>query len=247
MLQLKNNKLSSSEFIIEEPNSILQLDTDVLDCNYFGLITFSNQVIKTIQFVKTNDSFKARLSLTEEDLPYLTGVSLKLLSVSSSFSKESNQIPIIFDINKIKLSIKQKVSKDLVEFKKELNQLQERLNTLSLGKLVPNVNIANKNYIQPGMILVAIDNGNFMAAYPFADVITKVNGQQAVDGVVEIDASMIQYNKERTIEEQLEVIGTAIAAQNTALKTISSEVNSIKQKLADLTVKVETHLDNGII
>lgn len=247
MLQFKKNILTSKTFTIEEPDTIIQLNTDVLDCNYFGVITLNNKTTKTIQFIKVKSLFKARLSLAEEELPYLLGATLRLLSVSSSFSKESNPVQLNFDIDKIKLTIKQSVSKDLLEFKKDLVQVQSKLEALSLGKLVPNVNIINKNHIKPGMILVAIDNGNFMAAYPFADIITKVNGQVAVDGVVEIDASMIKYNTERTIEEQIKVVAEAIKVQNNTLKAISAEINSLSKKLAELTVKVETHLDNGII
>lgn len=247
MLQFKKNILTSKAFIIESPDTILQLSTDVPDCNYFGILTLNNKVTKTIQFIKSNNLFKARLSLVEEELPFLTGATLKLLSVSSSFSKESNPIQLHFDIDKIKLTIKQCASKELAEFKKDLSQVKSKLEALTLSKLVPNVNIANKDYIKPGMVLVAIDNGNFMAAYPFADIITKVNGQVAVDGVVEIDASMIKYNTERTIEEQTKVIAEAIKVQNNTLKALSAEISSLSKKLAELTVKVETHLDNGII
>ena len=97
------------------------------------------------------------------------------------------------------------------------------------------------------MVLIAIDEGNFMAAYPFADVITKINGEQAVDGVVEITASMIKYNTERTIVEQFKVIAEAIQAENNALKTLTEQVNSISKRVADLGIKLATHLDSGIV
>ena len=247
MLHLKNNILTSDAFTIDSHSTILQLSTDILDCDYFGIIKFPNKIVKSIQFVKFDKVFKARVTFSEEELPYLLGATLKILSVSATFSKKSNEIPFNVNLEKLKLTIKQSASKDLAEFKTQFVQLKQQLEALSLGKLVPNINIANKDFIQPGMVLVAIDNGNFMAAYPFADVITEVNGQQAVDGVVEIDASMIKYNTERTIKEQMTVIGEAIKTQNQTLLTISSQLNALSKNLADLTVKVETHLDNGII
>ena len=97
------------------------------------------------------------------------------------------------------------------------------------------------------MILEAVDNGNFMAAYPFADIVTKVNGQQAVDGVVEIDASMIKYNTERTIKDQLIVISKAIKAQNDTIKTLAGQIDSLNTKVATLSVQLATHLDSGIV
>ena len=143
--------------------------------------------------------------------------------------------------------VNQKTSKEIAEFRLQLEKLQEKLEALSLGKLVPNVNIANKDYIKPGMTLVALDNGNFMAAYPFADVIKIVNGQQAVDGVVEIEASMIKYNTERTVEAQLKVLGEAVTNVNNTVTTLIGEVKALSERLATLSMKVETHLDSGIV
>lgn len=247
MLKFKNNLLSAETFCIDSPDFIFHLTTDTPDCNYFGVITLTNKVVKTLQFIKFNNEFKARLSLTTEDLNYLQGSTFKLISVSSEFSKESNLLSLNFDINKINLTIKKESSKEILELKKQISILTTKLEALSLGKLVPNVNIVNKNYIQPGMILVAIDNGNFMAAYPFADIVTNVNGQQAVDGVVEIKASMIKYNTERTIEEQLKVIAKAVQTQNSTIKTIAGELGTLSKKVADLDIKLATHLDSGIV
>jgi hypothetical protein len=247
MLQFKNNLLSSEPFSIDSPDYIFQLLTDTPECNYFGAITLTNKVVKTLQFIKFNNIFKARLSLTLEDLNYLQGATFKLISVSSSFTKESNLLTLSFDINKIKLTIKQESSKEMLELKKQISALTTKLEALSLGKLVPNVNIINKDYIQPGMILVAIDNGNFMAAYPFADIVTNVNGQQAVDGVVEINASMIKYNTERTIEEQLKVIAKAIQTQNSTIKTIAGELGALSERVATLSMQLATHLDSGVV
>ena len=247
MLKFKNNLLSAETFCIDSPDYILRLTTDTPECNYFGVLTLTNKVVKTLQFVKFNNEFKARLSLNSEDLNFLQGSTFKLISVSSDFSKESNLLTLNFDVNKIKLTIKQYCSIEILELKKQISTLTTKLEALSLGKLVPNVNIVNKDYIQPGMILVAVDNGNFMAAYPFADIVTNVNGQQAVDGVVEIEASMIKYNTERTIEEQLKIIAKAVQTQNSTIKTIAGELGTLSKKVADLEIKLATHLDSGIV
>jgi hypothetical protein len=247
MILFKNNILTTKPFTIDTADYIMELTPDVLDCEYFGILTLSNKTTKTIQFIRFNTIFKARLIISEEELPLFNNVSFKLLSVSSSFSKESNSINLNLDTNKIKLTIKQSVSKEMSELKKSLIQLQTKVETLSLGKLVPTVNIANKDYIKPGMILVAIDNGNFMAAYPFADIVKEVNGQHAVDGVVEIDASMIKYNIERNVEQQLKIMGEAILNQNDTIKTLAGELINLSQRVADISIKLETHLDNGIL
>ena len=247
MLHYKNNILSIDSFIIDSHDTILTLTTDTPDCNYFGALILSNKVIKTLQFTKVNNTFKARLIVYQEELNFLNGALFKLISVSSAFSKESNLIELKFNTNKIALTIKQSVSKEILEVHKKLSEISDRVNTLALSKVVPNVSIINKDLIKPGMMLVAVDEGNFMAAYPFADIVTKVNGQQAVDGVVEIDASMIKYNQDRTLKLQLEVLNKAFKANLKVLGTLQAEINKIKKDVGDLTVKVETHLDNGII
>ena len=247
MLTLKNNLLSTDRLYIDSHDSIIELCPDIIDCVYFGVLTLSNNITKTLQFIKINNFFKARLNLYQEELNYLHGSTLKIVSVSSSFTRESNIVRPDFDIEKIKLTIKQSSSQEMSETLKELLILKEKVNALSLGKIVPTVNIANKDYIKPGMTLIAIDEGNFIAAYPFADVIKIVNGQQAVDGVVEIDASMIKYTKERTVEQYLQAIATAVSSQNETLNTLSQEIKSISQRVADLSIKLATHLDNGIL
>lgn len=247
MLHFTNNILAGDSFKIDTPDYIFELKPDIIDCKYFGIITFPNNIVKTIQFVEFPNVFRARLHLTKEDLQNVHGATFKLLSVSASFSKESNQIPLVFDTNKIELLIKQETSKNILELNKKVADLESRIEALSLGKVVPNINITNKDYIKPGMVLVAIDEGNFTAAYPFADIITEVNGQHAVDGVVQIEASMIKYNTERTIVDQFYYIAKAIQSQSEAVKTLANELSSIQKKLAELSIKVETHLDSGIV
>ena len=123
MLKFKHNLLSAEPFSIDSPDYIFQLTTDTPDCNYFGVITLTNKVVKTLQFIKFNSIFKARLLLDTEDLNYLRGATLKLISVSAEFSKESNLIALNFDINKIKLTIKQETSKEILELKKQIASL----------------------------------------------------------------------------------------------------------------------------
>lgn len=247
MLTLKNNILSSKEFIIDSHDITLLLKTDI-DCHYFGIITLANNTTKVIQFMKFPTLYKARLLITNEDLPYLEGSHLKILSTDASFNRESNNIKLTFDIEKIKLTVKQSISKDILNLTKTVNELNQRLDTITLGKLIPNINILNQNYIKKGMVIVAADDkGNFTAAYPFANIITELNDQKAVDGVVIIDASMIKYNQERTIAEQLDAIGEAFSKLLALTKLNSEELLKIKTELANLTMLVNKHLDSGVV
>ena len=248
MLTLKENKLSAVEnFTITKHDYTITLTPDNLDCHYFGLITLGDKTTLTIQFKKVDSCFKARLVLTKETLEVLDNSCLKIISISSNFERESNSIPLYFDRENISLTVKRSASTELSELKRQILSLESKIDALSLGKPVTNIDIQNKECIKPGMTLVAIDNQTFVAAYPFVDIVKEVNGQVAVDGVVNIDSSMVKYNTERTVEDQMKIIGEAIKAQHNSLQIISSELTALSKKIADLTVKIETHLDNGII
>lgn len=247
MLTLNNNTLHTEGFIISTHDFTFTLKADI-DCQYFGILTLTNNTTKVIQFVKFPSLYKARLLIATEDLDYLKGSTLKILSTQNTFSKESNHINLEFDIDKIKLTIKQSISKDILALTKIVNQLNQRVDSITLGKLIPNVNIVNKDFIKEGMVLVALDDkGNFTAAYPFANVITEVNEQKAVDGVVIIDASMIKYSDERTIKQQLQIVTEALSKSLQVNKALSEELTNVKKDLGALTMAVNKHLDSGIV
>lgn len=248
MLKFKNKILSSEkDFIISDSDAIIKIDSDI-DCILFGILTLSDKSIKTIQFNKCNDGIKARLLLTESDLPLLNGVTFSLHLTSNTGTFESNSIPVIFDVAKIKLTIKRKTSTELLDTLKELKLLEDKINSIVANHRLLKVNITNLDYIQPGMIPVAVDNkGNFTAQYPFANIITNVNGQTAVDGVVNIDASMIKYNQEIMLDAYIKQLAESLKAVTEFAKTISQTLFSTVESLQELRIKVETHLDNGLI
>ena len=246
MLQLKNNLLQSDSLTIESSDYSFELQSDI-DCLFFGVITLNNGAIKTIQFSKISNIYKARLIITKDILPFLKDSTFKLSCISSSFNKYTNEIPLDFNESKINLDIKVRASKDLEELEKKVYILEQRLSSLTKTGVVPNINIQNKEMIKPGMTLVSLDEqGNFAAAYPFVDIISEVNGQRAIDGVVIIDASMIKYNTDRTIADQFNKVAEAIKKTNEAIQLLSSDLKVINTKIRDLRFDLDTHLDNGI-
>lgn len=248
MLKLKNSVLSTDKnFIISEQDTIIELNSDI-DTLIFGVFTLSNKTKKTIQFIQYNDSKKARLLLAEEDLPLLNKATFSLHLVSDTGTFITNSIPVLFDTDSLKLNITRKASTDLLEALKALKLLEAKVNSIVTNHRLVGVNITNTDYIQPGMIPVAIDNkGNFIAQYPFANIVTNVNGQVAVDGVVNIDASMIKYNQEIMLDYYIKQLAESIKAVSDYAKTISQTLFSTIESLQDLRLKVETHLDNGLI
>ena len=248
MLKFKNKILSSDkEFIISDSDVIIKIESDI-DCTMFGVFTLSDKSIKTIQFSKCNDGTKDILLLSELDLPLIDNVTFALHLTSDTGTFTSNSISVLFDISKIKLNITRKTSVEMLETLKALNLLENKINSIVANHRLLGINISNLEYIKPGMIPVAIDDkGNFIAQYPFANVITNVNGQAAVDGVVNIDASMIKYTQEIMLDAYIKQLAESVKAVSEFATTISQTLRSTVESLQELRLKVETHLDNGLI
>jgi len=248
MLKFKNKILTSDkEFIISDSDAIIKIDSDI-DCIMFGVFTLSDKSTKTIQFSKCNDGTKARLLLSELDLPLINSVTFALHLTSDTGTFISNSISVLFDIAKIKLNVTRKSSVELLETLKALKLLEDKINSIVANHRLLGVNITNSDYIKPGMIPVAVDDkGNFIAQYPFANIITNVNGQTAVDGVVNVDASMIKYNQEIMLDAYIKQLAESVKAVSDFATTISQTLRSTVESLQELRLKVETHLDNGLI
>ena len=247
MLKYENNLLKLISKNITSSDSIIKLESDV-DASILGVLILSDGSKKVIEFVKS-DGYLARLILTESDLPLLSNSKFYIELINSEFHKTSNLVLFKFDIDSIKLDIKKRISDEYKELLTRIAKLENKVNDLKTSKVLDGVSIVNKALIRPGMIPVAIDNiGNFVALYPFANNITEVNGQHAVNGVVVVDASMIEYKlKGITVETALQNQADAIVALKNVLDQIVESQKDISNRLNNLDYKIEQHINNGII
>lgn len=247
MLNISNKKLTVSDNRIKSSDTIINLTSD-LDCSYIGVLRFIDGDQKIINFVKTEKDYQARLIITADDVKKLKASKFYVVMISGSLSQQTNTIEFEFDLELIKQSIKAAISNEILDIKKDLVALENKLNSLTKYGTLPGINIQNKELIKKGMIPVAIDDkGNFVAMYPFQDFVSEINGQKAANGSVVIDASMINYNRGKTIEQEMLDHANAIAALNRALVTLSDQVKKISQQAADIEKRLETHITNGII
>lgn len=247
MLTLINKKITSS-VIIESYYSIITLTSDITT-DIFGEISLVNGITRLCQFIHIKDNiYKARMLIHEEDIPLLATSQFNLILINGPFSERTNQISLNFDIDKIHLSIQVAQSKELKEIKLAVADLTSRIESLIKGYKLSGIPLSNQTNIKRGMVPVAIDDkGNFAAMYPFNDSITEINGQRAANGVVELDASMIKYIQERTIADQLTVIGEAFTKEHELVTKLSEEVKKLTDQLAELQIRFEVHLDNGVV
>ena len=129
MLKYKDNTLTITSTITSH-DTILKLTSDI-DCVIAGVLELSNKSYKTLNFIKENDYYKARLLITQEDLPYLNGSTFAIVAIDVNTSKASNKVPIKFDVIKISKTIKVASSTDIKDMQIKLTQLETAIEKIS--------------------------------------------------------------------------------------------------------------------
>lgn len=245
MIILKDKKITLTD-IINKADTIIKLTSDI-SCEISGVVTLSDASTKYISFIKENSYYKTRLTFTEEDIKHLDNVTLYLI-LTSATEERTNTIKLDLDINKIKQSIKLSKSKDIQDIRSDLNKLTVLVNDILSNKLVyqTNLNIDQSN-ILPGMIPVAInEQGLCMFKHPFIDHITEINGQKTINNAIILTAKDIPI-EQTDVATAIKAHTDAIKELNNLMKTISSELKSTKNKVADIEKALLLHTDSSII
>lgn len=247
MLTYKNNNLSINTNI-SKADSILKLTTDI-EATYTGVLTLSNKTFKTISFIKDKDIYKARLLITEEDLPYLSSCTFHLCLANSSLFGSTNSEKILFDIPKVKQTIKISKSQDIRDIKIELSKLTTTINMILSN--IPTISTTNidisKANIKPGMIPVTIDEtGRCVFQYPFIDHVTEINGQKTTNSAILLTAKDIPI-EQTDVESAIKAQTNAIKELNSYLKTLSSGLKQVTNKVATIEQQLLQHTDSSII
>jgi hypothetical protein len=250
MLEYKNNLLKYLGDSITSANQIIYLDTDVAPTTLvFGELLLTNGSSIVIEFVNSKDNiYTSKLSLTEDVKQYLIDSTFKLILVDSDNTQETNLIKFNFNLEKITFDLKKTQSDSIKQLYKKITSLESILNHLVKSHVIESPTILNKDYIKKGMMLQAIDdNGNFVAVYPFVDVVKEVNGQKAINSSINLDASMIKYNQMKYVSEVISDISDAVRALNSSLKTQGDILKDLQDEVSDIKLQLQRHLNDGII
>lgn len=242
------NKILTIQKSVDSADTILTLNTDI-EATYLGNITLSNKQKKIISFVKEKTLYKARLLITEEDLPYLSNCFFNLIIVNGYLTTETISVPLTFNILKINQSIKVSSSEDIKDLKVSLAKLDSKLEDIT--KKLPSFTVSSlitiNRGIKPGMIPVAIDEtGRCIFQHPFIDHVTEINGQKTVNNAILLTAKDIPI-EQTDVESAIKAHTEAIKELNNLMKTVSSELKSTKAKVADIEKALLQHTDSSII
>ena len=250
MLKIENGILSVKDNEIRSSDTILELQSDQIysNCQIFGKLIFKNAEVKIIQFEKIDDIYKGRLLITQEDISKLNGAQFFIVLVSANFNEQTNGIQLKFNQELIKKDIRIAKSDEIKNIYIEINKLKSIVNSLEKGGALKFANVLDKDLIQPGMIPVAVDNkGNFVAAYPFVNLINEVNGQKAVNGVVILNAAMIKCSSGKTIQQTTEDHAEALSALAKGFAVVSDQQKEILRRLDEIDIRLSQHINDGII
>lgn len=250
MFKYLNNVLTYTEERIVSNETIITLITDLTkDVDIFGELSFENGTSIIIKFFYYKDNvFKSKLNLTNQSKQFLPSSKFKLIIFDTGNHKTTNYVQLKFDLERLTFNSNKTSSEEIKDLYLKVASLESKLNHLVDGHVIDSLPINNKEYIKAGMMLQAIDdNGNFIATYPFADVVKDVNGVKAVNSSIILDASMIQYNQNKTIFSVVSEVIEALQAVNLTLKSHSSALKQLQEDINGVKLQLEKHLNDGIV
>ena len=248
MLTYDGKKLSYDQTVIKTADITLPLQYSE-EANIFGILEMSNQVLKTIEFVKCDGLYKGRLVIDENDIDFIYENKFSIKTASQTFSGQSNKIKLLFDLSTIKLNVKRKTSREVQELKLQIKALEEKINSIVKNHRLLNINITDYSYVQKGMVPVADDNkGNFVLAYPFSNTINKINGIESADQEILLTGESIPYKEDDvSITEKIQMLIYAISQINSALIVVKDTQKQLLDKVSELEITLQTYLENPVI
>jgi hypothetical protein len=244
MFKLLSGRIESTDTLL-----IIQFNA-AQDSAIFGRVTLLPSKTEVVtQFTKrTSTIYVARLRIDADILQNTKDASIVIEIVSGIFSKKLPKHALVVDEEKIKYSISATKHKEVQELKLKLREIQETLRLLTEGRALTKISLSNTDSVAPGMVPVAIDNkGNFVAMYPFNDMIKDINGITPIGSSLELKAEDILMESGMSIQEAWQsYIQTATKILN-YITEVETQLSKINTKLADLETNLTTHLNTGVI
>lgn len=209
--------------------------------NALAILTLTNKNILVVQLFKEGPLFVGTLRLSKEIIPFIDKSKIKIELFSEGFKKTTNEVELVFDVKRIKDSLKKEVSEEVGELSSRLTSLETKLESFANRGLLKAVKILNEKEVKEGMIPVATVDGNFTAAYPFADIVKTINGIDAVNESILLTLENIPFentgkNSKEVLQSLLGAVQSNALALNLALsslKKVAKEVEKIKLELAE--------------
>jgi hypothetical protein len=162
-------------------------------------------------------------------------------------SQQSNSVQVVFDIPKIAIAIKKEVGEEVSQLYVRLAELESQLISLSQKGILKNAPVINKDQIKPGMVPVATATGEFAAAYPFADIIKKINGIGAVNESVLLTLAEVPFEANgKNAKEVVQLLLGIVKGQAEVIQTILKNQEKIIQDIKDIRLDFAEHKNTAL-
>jgi hypothetical protein len=236
---------------IASTDNLLTIYTEqAQDSTIFGRVTLLPSKIEVVtQFTKRSSTiYVARLRIDADLLQHVEAATINMELVSSTFSKKFPKQELPVDKEKIKQATLAAKHKEVQELKLQLRALEETVRALTEGRALTKISLKNTDSIAPGMVPVAIDNkGNFIAAYPFNDMIKDINNVTPIGGSLRLMAEDIPMESGISIQEAWQSYIQTSTKILGYISAIEDQLSVINQKIKELDTNLTTHLNTGVI
>jgi hypothetical protein len=207
-----------------------------------GVLVLSNGVNITIPFQSEGLLYKGKLTISKDILPFLNQPKFFIYKSDLNHSSQSNSVEVVFDIPAITISIKKEVGEEVKQLSVRMAELESQLVKLSSKGILKNAPVVNKDEIKPGMVPVATATGEFAAAYPFADIVKKINGVGAINESVLLTLSEVPYDVNgKSSKEMVQLLLEVVKAQAEVIQTILKAQEKTIQEIKEIKLDFAEH------
>jgi hypothetical protein len=236
------------QVVVDSSDYLIKLKSEI-EASFIGQLTLTNNVIKVLFFVKQGDYYKGRLIINENEVPYLSGSNLRIKVYNETFKSETLPVKLNFDLKAIQINTKKFKVQEYEDVMTNVYKLEAKLDKLISDGVLKGIKINSGELVKKGMVPVAIDNkGNYIPAYPFANIIKEVNGLEAVDEKLWLTAGDIKLpDSDTTIYATFIGLSKAIKEQTNLIKELAIVNAKLAEEIKETKLKLAEHLNSGII
>ena len=213
-----------------------------IDVVLTGVLTLTNGIKITIPLQKEGALYKGKFTISKDIIAFLNHPKFSIYKTDLNHTSVTNSVTLVFDIQKITLDIKKEVGEEVKHLFIRLAELESQLSSLTNKGILKNAPVINKHEIKPGMIPVATATGEFTAAYPFADIVKKINGVSAVDEKILLTLAEVPYEANgKSAKEMVQLLLEIAKGQAEAIQLILQTQDKLIQDIKELKLDYAEH------
>jgi len=238
--------LTYNNEVIDNASVVLKLITPV-KASYTAILVLNNGSKVSYPFLLEGELYKCKFDITNETVGFLNNAKLYLHVVDAGLEKNTNEVVLKINVDKIKQSIKKVIGEELIGMMQRLSKLENDLISLSKKGILKNAPVINKADIKPGMIPVATATGEFTAAYPFAEVVKEVNGVKAVNEKLLLTLKDIPFEENgKSTKEVVTILSQLVKAQAEVIQELLHTQMKVINNLEKLRLEFAEHKNTAL-